>query len=1143
MSQSFRISRVSAVAACVGAILSAAAAQAQDAAAPAPEPASTPAPTENTAAPEDATAAKDALEEVVVTGYRMSLQNALEIKKMSDVMIDAINAEDIAKFPDSNLAESLQRLPGIAIDRDNGEGRQITVRGLGSDFTRVRLNGLETLSTGAAADSGGAPNRSRGFDFNIFASDLFSKLEVRKTASANTDEGSLGATVDLVTARPLDYKKSRFAFSAEDAYYENGGYHNPRIAGLMADQWLDNTLGGSLSFAYSDRKSEINRYRRQPGSGDFLYCCSPYAGFPARAGFSSPVGTNFGTAITNPAAIAAQTGSDPAAYAALYPGAPYSTPGAFNDSTVIVPALQQIEQQNLTESRLGLTTSLQWRPTDRTLVSLDGVYSRYHQTSDISQIVDIGLNRNNTNAVFNTANAGSPAAAKRSVYQGICTPVAAAPFRVPMDCGGTEAMPGGVFAGYKADGTGTSFSTNPNNLDPYDYYNNPASPGYGGAAAVAAANGMYFRDKIIGRASTDVIDAHVDEGGVADYLALRNLDLRSATDSSYYTTKFHQASLNVFQELTDTLSLDLTYGQSASLNHNTAFLVEFNRVDSPDTYIYDERAHGSMPLLSYGFDVADPTKWSLVKGLSVLRHFERDTDNHYGGGHINFKWQMIDPLALEFGYTHRKYEFDTIERRRPGGNVEVTNPSLEELGVSAQSLGKVYQYGAGLDVPAGTPSAFFAPDMDAFRKTIGFDCDCVNKWGDWRITNLTTPGNTFGVNELDNSYFVQVDWDTAVFDRRLFGNIGVRYARTGVVSNGFTTNVAATGPRPLTASNDYTDTLPSMNVAYQLEKDLFLRAGAAKVMARPLLNNLAPSITSLTTPSTTGTFGNLAIGNPYLNPFRATNYDFSAEWYFAPGALLSGAYFIKDVSNYPQAVANAGTIQSLLTPDAFAAFLETVADPAQRAWLTSGGPGGGPGLYSIVQFKDSPGGKIKGYELTYQQNLTFLPSYLKNLGVQMNYTKLSSEINYIIDPGAPATSTQPARAAKYQSGPFLGASPKSANATLYYETPKWSARGSMAYRSGYVTTYPIASGSCAPGAPTPTGPCSSVLVNDFIGSQPTKYYDATFSYNLTENVMFSFDALNLTNQTDDRWVYQNDPLVSQYSSPGRQYFAGFRYQH
>src|SRR5262249_6569442 len=84
---------------------------------------------------------------LVVTGYRESLRAAITEKREADVMLDAINAEDIANFPDANLAESIQRLPGVSIDRENGEGRTITVRGLGSDFTRVRLNGLETLST------------------------------------------------------------------------------------------------------------------------------------------------------------------------------------------------------------------------------------------------------------------------------------------------------------------------------------------------------------------------------------------------------------------------------------------------------------------------------------------------------------------------------------------------------------------------------------------------------------------------------------------------------------------------------------------------------------------------------------------------------------------------------------------------------------------------------------------------------------------------------------------------------------------------------------------------------------------------------------------------------------------------------------
>jgi iron complex outermembrane receptor protein len=133
-------------------------------------------------------------------------------------VVDAIKAEDIAQFPDLNLAESLQRIPGVSISRINGEGRQITVRGLGSEYTRVRINGMEAISTtGGTANSGGT-NRGRGFDFNVFASDLFNSIAVRKTASADVEEGSLGATVDLTTARAFDSRKPQLVLSAAASY-------------------------------------------------------------------------------------------------------------------------------------------------------------------------------------------------------------------------------------------------------------------------------------------------------------------------------------------------------------------------------------------------------------------------------------------------------------------------------------------------------------------------------------------------------------------------------------------------------------------------------------------------------------------------------------------------------------------------------------------------------------------------------------------------------------------------------------------------------------------------------------------------------------------------------------------------------------
>jgi iron complex outermembrane recepter protein len=1068
---------------------------------------------------------------IEVTGYRMSLRNAIDVKRKADVMMDAINAEDIADFPDANLAESLQRLPGIALDRDNGEGRGITVRGLGADFTRVRLNGLETLSTAAASDSGAAPNRGRGFDFNVFASDLFTSLEVRKTASANTDEGSLGATVDLVTGKPLDYKGRKIAFSAEDAYYENGGTHNPRVAMLLADQWFDNRFGVSLSGAFSKRDSEVDRFKRQAGQSDFLYRSSAFTGgeTPARAGFAAPVGTVLAPGFTNAANAAALTGSDPGAYEALYPGAPYNTPGRFDDTIVRIPSLLNIEQQDLAQERLGLTAAIQWNPTEHTAIGLDAVYSKFDQKSDVNQIQSVGLNRNNTSANYNGASLATTVPNRRGLYQ-TCASQAATSFREGISCGGSESMPGGVFAGYNPAGTGTSFSTNPNNLDTYDYYNNPLSPGY-----VFSPDGVYFVDRLIGRPGVDVLAAHVSPAGNADYLELRNVDWRSATDSSYFTTQFQQASLSVQQDIGDQLKMDVLFGRSRSTNDNDAYLIEFNRMDSPETFTYDEREHGSMPLINYGFDLANPNNWSLVKGFSVIRSFLKETDNDYQGGHLNFVLRLTDSVSFEFGGTRREYKFKANEGRRLSN--EAQNPTLAELGVTSADLGRVYDFGDGLDLPAGAPTAFFAPNIDAFREVIGFDCRCVNEYGDFTLGYLSNPGNQFSVNEYDSSYFGQLNFDFDLFGNRMFGNLGIRKADTRVKSEGFTTSLAGAnpGPRPLVGLNHYSDDLPSMNLAYQISDDIIVRAGWAKVMARPLLANLSPSITGLTLQSAAGAFGAVTVGNPQLAPFRAKNLDLSFEWYFAEGGLFSVALFKKEISNFPQTVATAGTLQSLMSPGEFQAIYET-ATAQQQAWLR--GDSGSQPLFGIRRFENAPGGEIKGYELSYQQDLTFLPGFLRNFGVQANFTHLQSDLQYILDPGS---SIPPLTPQVTQGGPFIGASPDSANATLYYETPKWSARVSWAFRDRYVSSYPVAAGTCAPGLiPGTTNPCNAPLINDFIGSEATRNVDAAVRYQVNDHLSVSVEGLNLTNQTEDRWAYEAEPLVTQYSSTGRQIFAGFR---
>lgn len=194
------------------------------------------------------------IEVITVTGgFRGSLASALNQKRFETGSTDTIKAEDIADFPDLNLAESLQRIPGVAISRAAGEGRQISVRGLGPDFTRVRINGMEAQSTSGGTDQIGGANRGRGFDFNTFSSDLFSELTVRKTASANVEEGSLGATVDLRTARPFDYDGLTFAANVQGGYNDLSEEVDPKASFLVSNIFADGKFGALFSLAMSER--------------------------------------------------------------------------------------------------------------------------------------------------------------------------------------------------------------------------------------------------------------------------------------------------------------------------------------------------------------------------------------------------------------------------------------------------------------------------------------------------------------------------------------------------------------------------------------------------------------------------------------------------------------------------------------------------------------------------------------------------------------------------------------------------------------------------------------------------------------------------------------------------------------------------
>ena len=286
--------------------------------------------------------------EIVVSGYRQSLKAAQDLKRIAVGAEDDILATDIAAFPDLNLAESLQRIPGIAITRDGGEGRQIALRGLGADFTRTQLNGMEVLgNTASGMDNRGGVSRSRAFDYSLFASELFNRVSVQKSFSAEQDEGGIAGTVQLTSAKPFDYDGTKFVVSAKGQINDNTRDITPRVVGLASFHKGD--FGALVSVAYSEIKTNEFGYRNW-GWGKAIYGAA-----------------NIGPNI------------DAATRAKLLAG-------------VYQPQAESPSSWYTDRRRLGVTTSLQYHPGSAFKIDVDFLYGRLWDHRDDYAIASAGSN-------------------------------------------------------------------------------------------------------------------------------------------------------------------------------------------------------------------------------------------------------------------------------------------------------------------------------------------------------------------------------------------------------------------------------------------------------------------------------------------------------------------------------------------------------------------------------------------------------------------------------------------------------------------------------------------------------------------------------------------------------------------------------
>jgi TonB-dependent receptor len=209
--------------------------------------------------------APEVAQTVIVKGIRSSLESSLSMKRDGQGVVDGISAEDIGKFPDTNLAESLQRISGVSIDRSIGEGSRVTVRGVGPDFNLVLLNGRQ-MPASSIADTGAS--NSRAFDFGNLASEAIAGIEIFKTSRASTPTGGIGATINIKTARPLDNPGMRGSFGVKGVVDSSnsrlpstmaGDEFTPEVSGIYSNTFGGGKFGVAISASYQERDLGYNQ--------------------------------------------------------------------------------------------------------------------------------------------------------------------------------------------------------------------------------------------------------------------------------------------------------------------------------------------------------------------------------------------------------------------------------------------------------------------------------------------------------------------------------------------------------------------------------------------------------------------------------------------------------------------------------------------------------------------------------------------------------------------------------------------------------------------------------------------------------------------------------------------------------------------
>ena len=799
--------------------------------------------------------------EILVVGTRASLQSAIARKRKAETIVDSIVADDIARFPDKNVGDSLARITGVQLSRDFGEGVKVSIRGVEPDLNRVEINGVSQMSA----------TGERSGDFRELATELVKSIDVYKGYSANLTEGGLGGTVSIETRRPLDLAKPLATLVASAQHLDTAQDWRPRATLVLGTpHFLLDGLGVLVNVTYDDKltrqdyisNTNWSRIADFDRSNEKTVADPNYANFNTYASCAGVGGAT--TAAATARRLACET--------------------QFFDWAPTVPRYRNWVRR---DKRISGDFQLQYE------------FARNFRAFASAQINKRDQNLQDANYSLDTSRF------ERFNYD--------APLAAGLNGATSRPQITAGTATVGADHVVTSFRTADNSVN----IGTAANPVYNGASNILSVQRRNFSYNQDSKYYTTGFNWDLDRLNLK-FLASRatastmqetNLLAYSTGVSGVTVDRRNEQGIPVFNFPTTVNPADPSiYTDLTRRGANGQLLIpsgptlqyrpgqDFN---SEDQLKLDADWDTGLPFLKtiqYGAQL----RWA-----EYLRYT--------GGGS-----RLIAPAS---GTTPAQYQstanvsfttniVNNVTQRRNGNTFFLTPAEYVAL-VNGNSThtGGAPLFSGLQGAPGNIPSRLAIPEFNSqalsqYYDLSGFDQDLV----------LSADGlpqiPSVSIKETIAAGYLQGDMETQVLGMRLSGNAGIRYVYTRDVGTG--TNISrvtrrtATGgsetvvlaAQQLSLSNNYVDILPTFNALLEITPDLVLRGNWAKNMARPRPSDLVPNINCLDDQTVTAADDICSAGNPDLKPYRVSQWEANLAWYPNKDTMVSLGYFKKDISSF-----------------------------------------------------------------------------------------------------------------------------------------------------------------------------------------------------------------------------------------------------